>query len=124
MMIRTTVTLKPSSNTEQMLHYEIPRNGDIVQNITIEGAVDDVNATLVVTDSVVWTGAISAHQTITIPNSLNLIRIGYHTARLTLSTYDGFKNEPYVTATFLLFDDIEYRQGLSSSKWWWDHKFC
>ena len=96
------------------VEYEMPRAGDVVKNITITGLESSVPVMLLVGDKTVWDD-VSSGGGVTISIALNLIAIGYHTARLIICT----DKEPYVTADFELFEDIEYRRGLATTKWWW-----
>jgi len=98
--------------------YNLPREGDIVRDITIQG--DFVKATLVVGDIVVWESVASAAlgcETV-IPYEINLIGIGYHMARLTLEA--EAPSSTTVKATFVLYEDIGYRRRLAGWGWpWW-----
>ena len=96
------------------VEYEMPRAGDVVKNITITGLEASVPVMVRVGDETVWND-VSSGGDMAIPITLNLIAIGYHTARLIICT----DKEPRVTAEFELFEDIEYRRGLANIKWWW-----
>ena len=96
------------------IEYDMPRDGDVVKNITIAGLEPSVPVMFYVGNETVWND-VSLGGTITIPIALNLIAIGYHTAKLIICT----DKEPQVTADFELFEDIEYRRGLATTKWWW-----
>jgi hypothetical protein len=106
-------TLRVTSRTNR-LEYDIPRAGDILKNITITGLEASIHVMVLVGDKTVWND-VSSGGVMTIPITINLIAIGYHTARLIICT----DKEPHVTADFQLFEDIEYRRGLSTTKWWW-----
>ena len=97
--------------------YEIPREGDVVRDITIRGSF--VKATLVVGDMIVWESASGVDKDVTvIPYELNLIGVGYHTVRLMLEAPGA---DTTVKATFVLYEDIGYRRRLavrSHSPWW------
>ena len=92
----------------------MPRDGDVVKNITITGLEASAPVMINVGGEIVWND-VSSGGAMTIPIALNLIAIGYHTARLIICT----SKEPHVTAYFELFEDIECRRGLASTKWWW-----
>ena len=96
------------------VEYDMPRDGDLVKNITITGLEASVAVMINVGGEIVW-NEVSSGGLMTIPIALNLIAIGYHTARLIICT----DKEPHVTADFELFDDFEYRRHLATIKWWW-----
>jgi hypothetical protein len=113
--------LKPTCRTDYTLKYDIPRNGDVVQSITITAASESVDVILFVGDTVAHTASVPAHQTIVLPTIVNMLRIGYHVACMKISVPNGSfgAKEPSVTATFKLFDD-DFRHGLARlDKWWW-----
>ena len=108
------------------VEYEIPRDGDVVHSITIIGVELGTIMQLLIGDDVVWSlRHQSSQQSIIVPYALNLVAIGYHTARLVLKQPMNH-GQPNVKATYKLFDDIEYRIGLSTSKqsqdWWRYHE--
>lgn len=98
-MISLHTLIEPTLVINNLYTYEIPRHGDIVDNIITNS--DNVQLNIA--------GYLYDFNNI----KINLISLGYHSCKLLIKS----STKPNVKVIYLLYDNIEYRKELSQMPW-------
>jgi len=115
--------LRRESNGESYLQYELPREGDVVRNITLAGMgiqhIKWVRINIGDVDAWTWKASLSVVgkiRPITIPIAINMMAIGYHTCALQICMHQT-TDVLWMQLQYELYNDEE-RYHLARSRWY------